>query len=134
MRTVSKTAAAVLDTITADMDPGQARRIGEKGGAFMQVVVERLTESSYSVAHYYEQNGDLCPDPDMEFLRLGRGQWAPIAITQWSGRREALRLDGDEKITHWSPRLLADLCSFTTTWMRNIGRQQDLRGLPPVRN
>ena len=46
MRTVSKTAAAVLDTITADMDPGQARRIGEKGGAFMQVVVERLTESS----------------------------------------------------------------------------------------
>lgn len=32
----------------------------------MDLVIEKLGDNHYSLTHYYEQNGDLCPDPDME--------------------------------------------------------------------
>ncbi len=130
MRTVSKTAAKILNVLTAEMEPGQVRRIGEKDGAFMQVVVERLTDRMYSVSHYYEQNGDLVPDPDMSFWRHSPGAWVPLGITQWCGHQQAVRLDSYGEPGRYSPGLVRDLCAFTTTWMRNIKQQQDLRHLP----
>ena len=36
----------------------------------MYVSVEMLERSKYSIAHYWEQNGDLMRDPDMEFVSL----------------------------------------------------------------
>ena len=129
MRTISKTAAKVLDTITADMAPGTMRKIGD-GGTFMQVVVERLTADRYSVAHYYEQNGDLCADPEMEFYRFHTGAWAPVAIQQTFGRQVAIELGADGKPAALRPRVLRELCSFTTMWMRNFRAQQDLCRIP----
>ena len=130
MRTVSQTAAKVLDTLTANMEVGTSRHIGEKGGAFMQVVVERLYGTHYSVSHYFEQNGDLCPDPDMEFYKTDSGAWLPINCTMPGAYTEAVRCDGKGKPMNYSPRALGDLCSFTTVWMRNIKEQQNLRSLP----
>ncbi len=37
-----------------------------KSSGFMDLVIEKLGDKHYSLTHYYEQNGDLCPDPDME--------------------------------------------------------------------
>ncbi|NJD54564.1 MAG: DUF1249 domain-containing protein [Candidatus Methanoperedens sp.] len=37
-----------------------------KSKSFMDLVVERLGDNHYSLTHYYELNGDLCPNPDME--------------------------------------------------------------------
>jgi len=126
---ISKTASAILDKLTADMEPGQSRHIGEKGGAIMQVVVERLTEGLYSVAHYYEQNGDLVADPDVEFYKAPTGAWLPVSIQQSWGHQQAIEFE-DGQPARYYPRRVRDLCSFTTTWMKNIKFQQDLRSIP----
>ena len=47
-----------------------------KAPGFMDLVIEAIGEYTrdgkayplLSIAHYYEQNGDLCPDPEMEIL------------------------------------------------------------------
>ena len=42
----------------------------EAGEGFMPLVIEKLTEDDeqivISMTHYFKQNGDLIPDPDME--------------------------------------------------------------------
>ncbi|MFT7389125.1 MAG: hypothetical protein ACI8VC_002390 [Candidatus Endobugula sp.] len=54
---------------------GEIREYGKsKAGGYMDLVVERLTHldnfnsegtQAFSIAHYFEQNGDLCQDPEM---------------------------------------------------------------------
>jgi hypothetical protein len=122
MTTLSKTAGKTLNALIGNLEVGESRKIDNAPGCYMAVHVERLTEHRFSVAHYYEQNGDLCADPDMEFLRLGLA-WVPVAIQQWSGYRRAAELDGDA-VTGWYPRECRDQASFAGVWMRNIKEQQ----------
>ena len=129
MRTLSKTASKTLNTLTEGMKPGQIRRVGEKGGAFMQVIVECQADRHFSVSHYYEQNGDLVADPDMTFYKFETGAWIPTSITQCGYYRRAVDF-ADGKVSAFYPRSLREQCSFTTTWMKNIKAQQDLRNLP----
>lgn len=124
MRTISKSAAKILDTLTAGLKPGESRKFGEKGGPFMQVNVECLAPSRFSISHYYMQYGDLVPDPDMEFYRAETGAWLPVNATMATGYYTVAIEFGGGKIKSYSPRVLRDLCSFTTTWMRNIKSQQ----------
>ena len=53
-------------------EPGDAKKIDNTNGAFMTVHVELIHQNEhgrhYSIAHYYEQNGDLMRDPDVVFL------------------------------------------------------------------
>jgi hypothetical protein len=129
MQTLNAQAAAVLDTLTAGLEPGQVRRVGKASGPFMQVVVERLNEEHFSVSHYYTANGDLVPDPDMEFLRTAAGAWACVSITQPQGYEEAIHhSDAWELVV--DAVALARLTAFAEQWMRNIQSQQDLNALP----
>ena len=59
---------------------------------YERLVIERHGDL-ISVAHYYEQNGDLVPDPDVE---LHYPTWVPTAITQAFGgyRPKFLERDG----------------------------------------
>lgn len=73
LRPVSQSAETVLEQLVEPLDePGASRKVDNASGAFMCVCVERVEETQYgpvfSVAHYYEQNGDLVPDPDVTFL------------------------------------------------------------------
>jgi hypothetical protein len=136
MRTISQTAAAVLDHLTegltnpCEADEGSSRKIENSGGTFMAVNVCRLGENLFAVAHYYEQNGDLVPDPMMEFVKVG-DSWYPVAIEHCGFRREACELklndEGSFEVKAFRPRELKDQCSFVTTWMRNIKGQQKLK-------
>ena len=36
-----------------------------KSGGFMDLHFEKIGKNVFSLAHYYKQNGDLVPDPDM---------------------------------------------------------------------
>jgi hypothetical protein len=135
VKTISKTAAATLDLLTEGLSnpfesQGSSRRFNNAEGTFMAVSVERLGVNHYSVAHYFEQNGDLCPDPEMEFIKIN-GSWLALSITHVGRRFEALKCeraeDGSLKVTHVCTRQLNDQSSFCTTWMRNIKDQQGLR-------
>lgn len=125
MKVLSKTAAKILDTLTAGLAFGEARTIDNAPGAFMAVHVDRIGENTYAVAHRYVQNGDSMCDPDVEFVRVS-GMWVPTAIQQDGIRNPYRRVvehrDGD--ITGVAPRAQHDLASFCNTWMRNIKAQQ----------
>ena len=126
-------AARMLDLLTADVDFGTPKKIANSE-TYMAVHVEKVGENLYSVAHYYEQNGDLMSDPEMVFLHVAPGLWQPVSITQHGVGvyREAIVFE-DGKIVGYRPRLLDELCSFTTIWMRNIKAQQGLRLARPVK-
>jgi len=83
-----------------------------------RLVIERHGEL-ISVAHYFEQNGDLIADPDVE---LHYPTWTPTAITQSFGYRREKFIERDGK-TFVDTRFHKDVCSFLAQWARNIQAQ-----------
>jgi hypothetical protein len=93
---------------------------------YMRLVIEGIGcapdgRQLVSVAHYYEQNGDLMRDPEMVFLA---NPWFPVSFQQDGGIplcQEAVIFDGARVLTR--PKLFKQLKSFARTWNRNIGEQ-----------
>ncbi len=124
MQTLSRAAGQVLDAVTQDLAVGAARTIDNSNGTYMALHVDRLTESTFSLAHYYGQNGDLVCDPDGVFLKTAAG-WLPVTLQLCTGHfTVAVELDGNDKPTGWRPRQYRELVSFARMWLRNIAEQQ----------
>jgi len=85
---------------------------------FMPLVIERHGDL-ISVAHYFEQEGDLIQDPEVEFHFP---TWFPTAITQaWLGRREKfIQHQGGPFV---DSKFHNEVTSFTSLWARNIRAQ-----------
>lgn len=132
MKHLNKEATAVFRHLIAGftLKPGEDhRRIDNTNGAFMAVVVETVEVAPtgapiVSVAHYYEQNGDLMADPEMTFL-LANDRVFPMSY----------RLDGlgvnrvafeylDKNRWRLNAREQAGETLFANQWMRNIKHQQ----------
>lgn len=132
MKSLSKTSDRIFRRIVEGLDDegrSRSRRIGEKGRAFMPLSVERLHETGigvvYSLAHYFEQNGDLCCDPDMTFLVNDLGVF-PLSFQQAMPpiyQEAVVWDDGGHEITGIRRRMQADLARFANQWMRNIKSQ-----------
>ncbi len=80
-----------------------------------------------SVAHYFEQNGDLMADPDLVFEvnpdSWKSGEWGPVSFTQHStGTYQEAVVIRDGKVM-MNTRLVASLKSFARTWDRNLDAQ-----------
>jgi len=85
---------------------------------YQRLVIERHSEL-ISVAHYFEQNGDLVPDPEVE---LHYPFWEPTAITQVMGlRREKFIQRDDETLV--DIRFDREVSAFLSLWARNIQAQ-----------
>src|SRR5688572_17664601 len=100
LRNLSSSAAAVLHELTANLDVGDSRKM-DRGLGYMPVHVECLRRTGlgllYSVAHYYEQNGDLVPDPDVVFVRRTEG-WSPVSFQNSLAFRVAVHFHHDSTI------------------------------------
>jgi len=74
MLTLDKKSAEIFNIVLGMCDKNENRfiKIDNSKGAFMPLSVEFLYSlgkySVYSFSHYYKQNGDMCPDPDMTFF------------------------------------------------------------------
>ena len=121
---VSNKAAEMLDTLTKGLEIGEAYKIDNSKGSFMAVHVDRLSETVYSVAHYYSQNGDRCCDPDMTFHRTDSGQWIPVTYQDSFGYQVAVYFE-DGKISKFAPGRVRANRTFAATWMENIRNQQN---------
>ncbi len=122
MKPLIKASGDVLDALTAGLDVGGARKIDN--GGYMAVHVDRLSLATFSVAHYFQQNGDQVCDPDGVFLRTAAG-WLPVTLQLSTGHYTvAVELDGDDKPTAWRPRQYRELQAFAAMWLRNIREQQ----------
>ena len=137
MKAINLKASAILDALTAGLPVGGSRHV-DNSPAYMRVCVERIGEYQYSVAHYFEQNGDLCQDPEMVFHRMpAGGRWFPVFFQQALPPvyRVALELGAGGEVSGYRPRTMAEQCLFAGTWMRNIIEQQaggDLRALRAI--
>jgi hypothetical protein len=110
---------------------GDHRKWDNANGAFMAVCVEIIGRTGLgplvSIAHYYEQNGDLMRDPDVVFLVGADQEVYPISY-----RQDNLCIDHEAAVLkngQWQvhARLQSHICCFCNdTWLPNINEQQQL--------
>jgi len=124
MRPLNAATKKVLDALTADLEVGESRKVDNTDGAFMPVHVNNLGGGCFSITHYYEQNGDLVPDPDGEFYKAPHDVWFPVALQLWNGHYTRAIEFKNGKMYSYRRRAYAELRSFGTMWMRNIKNQQ----------
>lgn len=78
-----------------------------------------------SVMHFYEQNGDLMRDLDMEFEIDENFGWHPVSYRQDSIglMQEAVFVDDKTGRVMVRPKLVRDLRRFAATWSKNLDEQ-----------
>ena len=144
MRKLNERATKIFMTLVEGLRVGDARKLDNARGAFMAVSVDFLVGEEvrtpsgppwalYAVAHYYLANGDLIPDPDVEFYvvddpaRPGAKAVYPIAIDHGPlGYHRYADLGRTGQLANLRPPGQADLARFCDVWMKNIATQQRL--------
>jgi hypothetical protein len=118
----------VIETILS-LFPEEQQCIRIENDPYMTLVIERIGlgpngKPSISVAHYYEQNGDLMRDPEMTFEQGGLG-WVPLSFTQdgLGLYQEAIWKDEESGSVLIRTRLFKQLQSFARTWSSNLRAQ-----------
>ena len=87
----------------------------------MNVVLVVSPYAIFSLAHYYEQNGDLVCDPDVTFL--GAKQIHPLTFEQ-GGLVYQVAVHFRDDAIHLNERLQDQITTFCNQWLRNIADQQ----------
>lgn len=90
-----------------------------KSPGFMDLHIERLSKDTIALTHYYQQNGDLIPDPDMEIRIYHKTKMAEALSYQDSfGFRRVYPEDNKIDI-----KAKKELNQFLLTWLRNLRLQ-----------
>ena len=136
---LSPQAETVMDTLTAGMSVSDHRKIDNAEGTFMALHVECIGECNlghiFSLAHYYEQHGDLMRDPEMLFIQAEDGGYYPAEIWQDAVNSHSVGvLIEDGKAVSIDETEQADLTVFAEVWLKNIRVQQGLGGRCEVFN
>jgi len=97
------------------------------GDGFMPLSVDMLSDNRISIAHNYEQNGDLMADPDMEFV-IDREQQTLSARTYQQDSTGLFQSaddgsGGGNSSAINNPQLAQKLDSFARQWFSNIKAQ-----------
>jgi hypothetical protein len=97
-----------------------------------RLAIETVGVNQVSVAHYFEQNGDLIADPEIVFF-TGYGPWVPIALSLVvSGWREVARLSADgSELAYVELAAQADAASLARMWAKNLREQGWLERATP---
>jgi hypothetical protein len=123
-----KNVIAIIDAL-GGIDALRANPISLRVPSFMPLSVEAIGRGPrggilLSVMHWFEQNGDLMRDPDLEIeIEPDSGKWLPVSYRQDSLGifQEAVEIEGaDLRVNH---KLVRDLLAFMIEWDRNIGEQ-----------
>jgi hypothetical protein len=128
---LSPQATAVMDTLTAGMSVGSHTKIDNAEGTFMALHVECIGECNlgpiFSLAHYYEQHGDLMRDPEMLFIHAEDGGYYAAEIWQDAvNSHDVGVLIEDGLAVSIDETEQADLTVFAEVWLKNIRVQQGL--------
>lgn len=131
---------ALLGRKLADLQMGDCIRL--KAPGFMDLVCETLWPCEttgatvLSFAHYFEQNGDLCQDPEMTVRLFHPGSTEHLAMVRSThtqhGRAEALSYQQAippvyqvvyPEPDRYRPRLRRELNHFLGQWLQNLEQQ-----------
>lgn len=136
MRAINKKATAIMDKLVEGLNldtPHRKIDNNEPDSGIMAVSVNYLCHLAagdiISMAHYYEENGDLMADPDINFLRAG-GKYYPLTwrMDGIGVFREYVQFGADGLIKSFEPRGQRETAEFAGGWMQNIKIQQHLWG------
>jgi hypothetical protein len=95
------------------------RKIQNKG--FEDLVIEKIGDNEYSIAHYYKQNGDLMRDPEMT-VRIFPDLKMVEALTYQMdcfGTYQEVYLEAGK----YYPQLKKELNKFLGQWLTNLKNQ-----------
>ena len=127
-----KTVQSIIDLL-GGLEALKEHPIRLQVAGFMPLVIEHVGAGPrglplVSVAHYYEQQGDLMADPDMTFEVADGGAWHPVEFQQASPPvyQRAVWIGDDGKVLI-KPKLVADLKRFAKVWDRNLREQGFLK-------
>lgn len=111
---------------------GQSKKIDNSKGIYMAVHVEHLYDTKnykiYSLAHYYIQNGDMVPDPDMTFYVCENDMGTfvvPMSYQDSFGYQESVMMNKEGNIS-FHPKLQSQHNVFANKWIKNIKDQQGM--------
>jgi len=134
MRQLNKGATKTFNKVVSIMGSESHIKIDNTDGVFMSLSFELLSEINFNgvaaklfaMAHYYLQNGDLIPDPDMTFLQLidTPDVIFPASMTNGFGFKEGIWNDDGKWVM--DVREQADQTVFANMWLKNIKEQQKL--------
>jgi|ETNmetMinimDraft_26_1059896.scaffolds.fasta_scaffold61403_2 hypothetical protein len=135
MKKINQISASIFNKLVALMGENDHLKIDNSDGCFMPIVIEKLGSPSniggqpvqvFSLTHYFKQNGDSVPDPDMTFAQSLYDNNCIWALTY----QDQLRYDEAVFIKdgHWveNKKLQNDLSVFSGQWLKNIKDQQEL--------
>ena len=128
---LSPQATAVMNTLTAGMSVSDHKKIDNAEGTFMALHVECIGECNlgriFSLAHYYEQHGDLMRDPEMLFIQAEDGGYYPVEIWQDAVNSHGVGILVDDGMAvSIDETEQADMTMFAEVWLKNIRVQQGL--------
>jgi len=112
-----------LDIVT----DGKAKKYRKsKSDPYMDFIVEKIADDLpndnkgfvISIAHYFEQNGDLCCDPEMTIAIYPESKQAEALSFQQAIPPIYQRVYPEPGMV--SPRLKKDLNSFLKQWLKNL--------------
>ena len=135
MKILNKKSTSIFSKIVemAKAESGYIK-LNNSNDTFMPLSVEILETKDnitfVSLAHYYEQNGDLMADPEMCFAITNMtGETAVIPYyfkTDGVGREQTSVLFEGNNV-RFNKRMQADHTSFANQWLLNIKRQQSIK-------
>lgn len=141
---LGKTATKTFEKITSMMNEGYLK-LDNSPGSFMPLSVE-LVDDDYrtsigngkliSLAHYYEQNGDLMQDPEIVFFVLDKRTdqqkdiellkvYPATYVMAGLGIYDEMLINKDGK-TMVKAKNQRECASFCNMWFKNIIDQQNL--------
>ena len=95
-----------------------------KANGFMDLNIDILDNSKLAMAHNYEQNGDLVPDPDMEIeVNFEMKMIETLSMQNIYGYLEVYTFDEGGKKKGVYPERKKELNEFLETWLKNLKSQ-----------
>jgi len=131
MKALNAQATATLKKMVALMEDGYIK-IDNTNGSFMPVSVEQIFENEkykqISIAHYYEQEGDLLADPEMVFIYSKALDvfYASYFKQDNLGIEEDSIIMEQGEIKGYRARMQKNHNEFANLWLKNIKHQQNL--------
>ena len=130
MHSINDKATAIMNQLTEGLKEEDTSRKIDNTPGYMAACVELIQQTNsgplFSVAHYFEQNGDLMRDPDMVFVRCQDNKYYPVSFQQDSLGiyQEVVSFDRSTTPQVQDQEGQRQLVEFANDWMLNIHQQQ----------
>ena len=131
MKHLNDKATAIFRKLTEGLKKVGDHQQWNNDSSFMAACVEIIGRTGLgplvSIAHYYQQNGDMMRDPDVVFVVGADQEVYPISYRQDGMgiyQEAAIVEDGKWKVR---PKMQSDICDFCNDiWFPNLDQQQQL--------